>query len=397
MKKLSYFHTLAACSLAYVSQAIAATFLPLLFVQFQSEFGLTLEMLSLLITATFFIQIIVDGICPFIISKLGYRKTMIMASVFSAVGFSGLAWLPNVLPNAYLGIILSTVIFAIGAGIDEVLVSPIVEACPTKNKAKSMGIVHSSFSAGCVAVVIISTVFFKLFSIENWRILALLWSVIPFFNIAYFCFVPIRTLEEEKGKGKVSDMFKNPLFWLLGIIMVCAGASELSMSQWASAFAETGLGVSKTVGDLLGPCAFAVLMLGARLLYSNFAVRIGLIRIMAGCCVLCIISYLMASLSENPVVALLGCCLCGISIAPLWPGTFSLAGKYIPNASTAMFAAFALLGDLGCSAGPSAVGIIAQNNGNNISKGLLFSIIFPIILIICLIFVHFITKKKAHR
>lgn len=293
-KKLSYNHTLTACSLSYVSQAIAATFLPLLFIRFQNEFGFSLKSLTGLITITFFTEIIIDAASPLFIKSLGYRRSMILANILSAAGLAGLSFLPDAFESKYIGCVICVILYAIGGGFDEVLVSPIVEACPTNNKSGAMGVVHSAFSIGCASVVLLSTLFFNTAGIDKWRVLAILWACVPLFNAFYFCFVPIRTLEEEKGRGKFSDMLKNPLFWLLGITMVCAGASELAMSQWASAFAEAGLKVSKTTGDLLGPCAFAVLMGLSRIIYAKISAKNDITKIMSAGCVLCIASYFVA-------------------------------------------------------------------------------------------------------
>lgn len=397
IKKLSFAHTQLACSLSYVSQAIAATFLPLLFIRFQKEFGFSLKSLTGLITITFLTEIIIDAASPFFIKVLGYRRSMILANAFSAAGFAGLSFMADAFDKPYAGIAACVVLYAVGSGFDEVLVSPIVEACPTQNKAGAMGFVHSAFSIGCASVVLLSTLFFNTAGIENWRALALLWAVIPLLNSVFFCFVPIRTLEEEKGRGKFSDMLKNPLFWLLGTAMVCSGASELSMSQWASAFAEAGLKVSKTTGDLLGPCAFAVLMGASRIIYAKISDKYDISKILTAGSVLCIASYLAASLSHNSFIALLGCCVCGMAVAPMWPGTFSLAAKHIPNASTAMFAAFALLGDLGCTVGPTLVGIVSGAGNNDISKGLLRSAVFPALMLGCLAFIRRYANRRGSK
>lgn len=391
--KLTFKHTQLACYIAYISQAVTTTFLPLLFVRLTNEFGFSLTQLTVLITITFFSEIFIDALCPLFIKKIGYRSGMIIANICSVAGTAGLAFLPFLLHNPYIGFIICSVLYAIGGGFDEVLISPIVEACPTKNKAGAMGLLHSFYCWGCAAIVLLSTLFFRVAGIENWRILACLWALIPFINTFLFSVVPIRTIEEEKGSGKFSDMLKNPLFWLMGVVMICAGASELSMSQWASAFAETGLGVSKTLGDLLGPCAFAVLMGTSRVIYSRIDDKTDITKILIIGSVVCIIGYLLASLSGNAVISLIGCAVCGIAVAPMWPGAFSIAAKHIPNASTAMFAAFALAGDLGCTAGPSIVGFISGAD-SDIAKGLLFSVLFPVIMIVCLIFVRLLSKKK---
>ncbi len=387
--KLTFKHTQLACYLAYISQAITTTFLPLLFVRLGTEFGFSLTKLTVLITITFFTEIFIDAFCPVFIKKIGYRNGMIFANICAVIGTAGLA----VFQNPYIGFILCDIFYAVGGGFDEVLVSPIVEACPTKNKARAMALLHSFYCWGCAAIVLFSTIFFRFAGMDNWRLLAVLWAIIPLFNIFLFMFVPIRTLEEEKGSGKFSDMLKNPLFWLMLIIMICAGASELSMSQWASAFAETGLQVSKTIGDLLGPCAFAILMGLSRVIYSRIDDKTDITKILIVGAIVCIGAYLLAALSGNAIVSLIGCALCGIAVAPMWPGAFSIASKEIPKASTTMFASFALAGDLGCTVGPSIVGFVSGSN-DNIAKGLLSSVIFPAAMIICLLFVRIINKKK---
>lgn len=391
--KLTFKQTQLACYLAYISQAITTTFLPLLFVRLGVEFGFSLAKLTVLITITFFTEIFIDAACPLFINKIGYRNGMVIANICAVLGTAGLAVFPFIFKDPYVGFILCDILYAVGGGFVEVLVSPIVEACPTKNKARAMGLLHSFYCWGCALIVLLSTVFFRFAGIENWRILAVLWAAIPFFNAFLFMFVPIRTIEEEKGSGKFIDMLKNPLFWLMIIVMICAGASELAMSQWASAFAETGLKVSKTVGDLLGPCAFAILMGISRVIYSRIDDKTDITKILITGSVVCIAGYLLASLSGNAVISLIGCAVCGIAVAPMWPGAFSIASKHIPNASTAMFAAFALAGDLGCTAGPSIVGFVSGSN-DNIAKGLLCSIVFPAAMIICLLFIRFINKKK---
>ncbi len=391
--KLTFKHTQLACYLAYISQAITTTFLPLLFVRLGTEFGFSLTKLTVLITITFFTEIFIDAFCPVFIKKIGYRNGMIFANICAVIGTAGLAVFPFIFKNPYIGFVLCDIFYAVGGGFDEVLVSPIVEACPTKNKARAMALLHSFYCWGCAAIVLFSTIFFRFAGMDNWRLLAVLWAIIPLFNIFLFRFVPIRTLEEEKGSGKFSDMLKNPLFWLMLIIMICAGASELSMSQWASAFAETGLQVSKTIGDLLGPCAFAVLMGLSRVIYSRIDDKTDITKILIVGAIVCIGAYLLAALSGNAIVSLIGCALCGIAVAPMWPGAFSIASKEIPKASTTMFASFALAGDLGCTVGPSIVGFVSGSN-DNIAKGLLSSVIFPAAMIICLLFVRIINKKK---
>lgn len=395
-KRLGYGHTLAACCLAYVTQSVASTFLPLLFVRFGTEFGLSISRLTALVTVTFFTQIFVDAVAPVIVRKTGYRALTVASCIFSLCGFGGLSFMADIIPGAFWGIFICTVLYAIGAGLVEVLITPIVDSCPTTKKAGSMAFVHSSFSAGCVIVVLVSTLFFSVFGIENWRFLALLFAAVPLAAAVGFILVPIRTPEEVRERGSVKDMFKTPLFWIFGIVMVCAGASELSMSQWASAFAEAGLGVSKTMGDLLGPCAFAFLMFVGRIIYGRVSDRVDIVKVMIACSVLCVAAYLTASFAKQPVVALLGCCVCGFAVGPMWPGTFSLCSKYMPNISSVVFAAYALFGDLGCTGGPTVVGLISGDS-SNISKGLAIAIVFPILLMVCLVAVKIISFKSKNK
>lgn len=395
--KLSYKHTQLACYLAYISQAITTTFLPLLFIRLRNEFGFSLQKLTGLIVTIFISEILIDALCPKFINKIGYRASMVFANICSAVGTAGYAVFPFLTKDPYAGFVICAVINAVGSGFDEVLVSPIVEACPTKKKARAMALLHSFYCWGCAGVVLLSTLYFHFAGVENWRLLAALWALLPLGNAALFCFVPIRTLEEEKGKSRFADMLKNPVFWLTCVVMICAGASELAMSQWASAFAEAGLGISKTLGDLLGPCAFAVLMGSSRVIFSRINDKTDISKILTFCAVLCIGAYILSALSPNPIAALFGCGLCGFAVAPMWPGTFSMAAKDIPNASTAMFAAFALAGDLGCTAGPSTVGFIAGAGENDISRGLIYSVIFPAIMIASLAAIRIVKRKSTLR
>ena len=381
--KTNYKHTFFASYAGYFVQAIINNFLPLLFLTFQNNFDFSYDKISLLIVINFGVQLCVDFVSAYFIDKIGYRKSVIAAHVFACAGLAGLSVLPFIM-EPYLGIILSIVIYATGSGLIEVIISPLVEACPGDSKAGAMSLLHSFYCWGQMCVVLFSTLFFNTAGIGNWRLLSLLWACVPLINGIYFCLVPIpEVLSENKGIG-MKNLFKNKLFYLLAIIMLCSGASELAMSQWASAFAESGLRVSKTVGDLLGPCLFAVLMGSARVIYSRFSERIPLTKIMTASAVLCIISYLVAGLSPWPVISLIACAVCGLSVGVMWPGTFSLAAEKIPMGGTAMFAILALFGDSGCAGGPAFVGRMTTIFGDNLGKGLLFGVIFPAVMIACI-------------
>ena len=384
----NYNHTLYACYTGYITQAIVNNFAPLLFLTFQSAFGLSLDKVALLVTINFGVQLTVDYLSARFVDRIGYRPCIVAAHVLSALGLIGLALFPAILPSAYVGLVIAVVLYAIGGGLIEVLISPIVEACPTERKEAAMSLLHSFYCWGHVFVVLVSTAFFATAGIGNWRVLACCWAIVPAANAIYFTKVPINSLTDESEGMSIGQLARKGMFWLLLLLMVCAGASEQAMSQWASAFAEAGLGVSKTMGDMLGPCMFAITMGLARVIYSRVADRLPLTPAMTICGALCILSYLMAGLSANPIMGLAGCALCGFSVGIMWPGAFSTGVKALPAGGTALFALMALAGDLGCSTGPTLVGLVSGAAGDDLRMGFLAALVFPVLLIIAMQLTH---------
>ncbi len=379
---MTYNHTIRSCFTGYIVQAVVNNFVPLLFLTFRSELGLSLSQVTSLITVNFSVQLLTDLAAAKYIDKIGYRAGMVLAHFLAAAGFICLAFLPYILPSAYAGILISVVMYAIGGGLLEVLVSPVVEACPTDHKEKTMSMLHSFYCWGQMGVVFISTVFFKTYGIENWRIMALIWACIPLVNGIIFTRVPIAPLlSEDEETIPVYGLLKSRIFWILLMLMLCAGACELAVSQWSSAFAEQGLGVSKAVGDIAGPMFFAVLMGLARLLYGKFGDRINLVKFMTFSICLCIAAYLVTALSPIPAISLMGCGICGFSVGILWPGVFSLGAASLKSGGTGMFALLALAGDLGCNAGPTLVGFVSDIFGGELSIGILSAVIFPVMFI----------------
>ena len=394
--KFDYKKTTYACFIAYAVQAIVNSFVPLLFITFQKNYNLPLEQITILITVNFAIQLLVDMLSAGFIDKIGYRASAVSAHVFAATGFILLSFLPDLLPNPFTGILISVFVYAIGGGLLEVLISPIIEACPTDNKEAAMSLLHSFYCWGCTGVVLLSTIFFSIFTIGNWRILTLLWAVIPAGNALFFTKVPIYSLHEEGENGMtIAELFKEKVFWILIVMMVCSGASEQGVSQWASAFAEKGLGITKTVGDLVGPMSFSIMMGLSRLIYGKYGHRINLDRFMKMSCVLCIAAYLCISLVPVPVIELIGCGICGFSVGIMWPGTFSKASAALRRGGTALFAMLALAGDLGCSGGPTLVGFVSSTTDGNLRVGIFAGLIFPIMLIGGIILVGNMIKKRA--
>ncbi len=382
MIKTNYKHTIYACYLGYITQAVINNFAPLLFLIFHDTFGIELSKITLIITVNFLVQLIVDFLAAYFVDKVGYRKCIVAAHIFSAAGIGAMAIAPF-LTQPFTGLLLSTLIYAIGGGLIEVLVSPIVEACPTDNKASLMSLLHSFYCWGTLAVAALSTLFLHIFGNNCWRVLALLWAAIPLFNALYFTAVPIAPLIKDGTGMSTSELFKSRIFWLFAVLMLCAGASEQAMSQWASAFAEKGLGISKTAGDLAGICVFSLLMGAARVFYSKISEKVDLVPFLKGSSLLCITAYLVTSLASTPMLSLVGCALCGLSVGIMWPGIFSIASAKCPTGGTAMFALLALAGDLGCSAGPTVTGFISGAAGDNLKAGLGVAVVFPVLLLIC--------------
>ena len=378
-----YQRTVYACFVGYIVQAIVNNFVPLLFLTFHASFGIPLIQITFLVTLNFGVQLLVDLASVAFVDRIGYRMSLMIAHGCSALGLVLLALLPDVLPDPYVGILISVVLYAIGGGLLEVLVSPVMESCPTPNKEAAMSLLHSFYCWGHVGVVLISTAFFTLFGIAHWRIMACLWSIVPFVNLILFSRVPIAPLIKEGEKGMtLVELLKNKLFWILLLLMICAGACEQAVSQWASTFAEQGLGVSKTLGDLAGPMLFAILMGTSRAIYGKLGDRLPLEKCIFGCALLCLGSYLVISLCPIPAISLIACGICGFSVGIFWPGTFSMASAALPTGGTALFALLALGGDVGCSGGPTYVGAISSALGGDLKKGILLAIVFPILLLI---------------
>lgn len=392
MTALNYQKTKIACYLGFITQAISANFAPLLFLKFHHDYQISLGNIAWISTCFFFTQLLIDLFCAKFVDRIGYRVCVVASEVCSAAGLIGLAFLPEIFPNPLAGILCSVILYAMGSGLIEVLCSPIIEACPFDNKEATMSLLHSFYCWGAVGTILISTIFFLIFGIESWKWLAVLWALIPVVNIYNFATCPIEYLVDEENGMKVTELFRKPLFWIAICLMICSGASELAMAQWASAYAEAALGLSKTIGDLAGPCMFAVAMGISRVIFGKYGERIDLMKFMASSGILCVICYFLTALSSNPILGLIGCIVCGFSVGIMWPGTISISSKEFPMGGTAMFALLAMAGDLGGSIEPGIVGRVTQSAGNNIQVGMGVGLIFPFILLIMLFILY--TKKK---
>lgn len=393
--KTGYKKTMYACFAGYIVQAIVNNFLPLLFVTFAGAYSIPLSKITFLITINFMIQLCIDLASTVLIDKIGYRTSAILSHVFAALGLVMLTVLPDLLPDPYIGMIAAVAVNAVGGGLLEVVISPIIEACPTDNKERTMSLLHSFYCWGHVGVVLISTAFFALFGTENWKVMALLWAIVPAVNLVVFATAPIYSLDGgDQPSERVGGLFRNRLFWIFMLMMVCAGASEQAVEQWASAFAERGLGVSKAVGDLAGPMAFAFLMGLSRLIAGKYSERIDTTSYMKYSAVLCIISYICIVFVPSPVVGLLGCAVCGFSVGMLWPGTYSMASAGL-HGGTPMFALLALAGDVGCAFGPTLAGLASSAAGDDLRRGILAAIVFPVLMLVGILLTGKHKKARA--
>lgn len=390
----NYNKTLIACYLGFVTQAITANFAPLLFLTFKDIYRVSLEQIALIPFTFYLTQLFVDLAATRYADKIGYRTCVTISQVISALGLVLMVILPELLPSPFLGILISVVLYAIGSGLIEVLVSPVVEACPFKNKDGMMSLLHSFYCWGAVGVILGSTLFFALFGVEKWKLLALFWAAIPLANTFNFLTCPIERLPESHEGNTTQKLLRLPLFWLLILLMVCAGASEATMAQWSSAFTESALGVSKAIGDLAGPCLFAAFMGLSRLLYGKMSTRLNLVKTMLLSGLLCSVCYFVASLSPLPVIGLAGCALCGLAVGIMWPGSLSISAQKCPLGGTALFAFLALAGDLGATLSPTMVGYISELAGGNLKTGLLVASAFPILLVLTLLLIK---GAKANR
>lgn len=407
---LTYKHTRYACYAGYITQAIINNLAPLLFIIFQTQYGLNFEMVGRLILINFGTQILADLIAVKFADKFGYRASAVLAHIFCAVGLVLLGTLPQICPSPYIGLVIAVVTYALGGGLLEVLVSPIVDSLPGEKKASDMSLLHSFYCWGQMGVVLISTLILTALGTDIWMWLPIGWAILPFANLFFFIKVPMVPPVPEEKLMTVGELCKNRMFLLALVVMMCAGASELTMSQWSSLFAETGLGVSKTLGDLLGPCLFAALMGTGRLLYGLYGHKLNLQNGLLFCGCLCMLCYFTTVFAPHPLLSLIGCAVCGFSVSLMWPGAFSDTAARFPMGGTAMFGMMAVFGDLGASLGPWMSGVVSdlsQNTGFlqnlqattgeelsqlGLKAGLLAGVIFPLVLVVS---IGYLKKKRV--
>lgn len=395
----SYSGTKAACYIGLVTQAIVNSMPPLLYAIFETQLNISLAQLSILIMLNFTIQLLIDALCTKFIDKAGFRTSAVICHICAVIGIAGFGVFPLMMP-VYPALIVAAAFSAVGGGFLEVIVNPIIESVPGDNKAASMSLLHSFFCWGCAGVILGTTLLLNSESGENWNLIPVIWAAVPLFNLWLFTNVPLAESGEEHSVKGAGSLFRNPVFWLFLVLMLCSGAAEQAMSQWASLFAETGLRVSKTLGDILGPFAFAILMGISRVLFSKCRSE-NLQKTMLICGICCFLSYFTVVFAPEPLISLLGCALCGFFVGPMWPGSMSISAARFPLGGTFMFALLALWGDLGCAAGPAVAGFVSdgvisstvQNTGDSanitelgLKSGILAASVFSLVLIFALVF-----------
>lgn len=389
--KINYTPTKISAYVGYFVQAIVNNFLPILFVAFQDIYGIGYEKLGRLIVFNFITQMVTDILSPKIISLLGYRKTAVMCQLIAALGLTLAAVLPNVLPNAYIGIVLAVIVYAFASGLMEVIISPMIEMLPTSNKSGNMSLLHSFYCWGQAITTVGTTLLLSAFGYRGWTYIPLIWAIVPFINAFSFIRVPIVEPQPERKSDSFRVLFSDRRFRVFMLIMLCAGASEIAMAEWASVFAQNALGVSQIAGDLAGPCAFSLFMGLGRLLYAAFSEKISYrstVIVLGLCCAVC---YYIAAFASIPIFALAACALCGFTVSILWPGTISAGAVAFPRGDAVMFSVFAMCGDIGCCIGPWLLGVVAEHFTLNI--GFAVSSFFPLLMVALAIF--FIKEQRS--
>ena len=389
----NYGKTKTACYLGFVTQAIVANFVPLLFIAFNREYNVPIASLALIPAVFYIVQLVTDFLCAKF-RNINYRRSIILSEITSALGLAGLAFLPQLFADPMVGILLCVAVYAVGSGLIEVLCSPIIEACPFPNKEGMMSLLHSFYCWGAVGVILGSTLFFRFFGLDNWRVLACVWALVPLYNIFNFATCPIEPIVQDVESMSMGQLLRDRKFWVFLILMVAAGASESTMAQWTSAFAEASLGVDKSVGDLAGPCGFAFCMGLGRWWYGKKGQTLDLTSYMTGAGVLCAVAYLVASLAPVPVVSLAACMVSGLAVGIMWPGSISVTSARMPRGGTALFALLALAGDAGGTFGPSLVGLCTGSHDGDIQRGILAATVFPVILVASLLVIR---SRRAAR
>lgn len=412
--KENYAKTRFSCYVGYIVQAVIANLPPLLFVIYREEFGVSNEQLGRLVLMFFVAQIIVDLLSGIFAEKLGVRACILTADLCAAAGLGLLGVLPRVMTGApYPALCICAVLYAIGAGFIEVIISPIIEALPSGRKSASMSILHSFYCWGQMGAVLLSTVFLRVAGRQVWYLLPLLWALVPAFNFVMFLRAPLVPIPSDETGASLKSLFSAPMLVVCFIVMVCSGASELSMAQWASLFAEKALGVPKMIGDLAGPCLFALLMGLTRAFGSRLSEKYDFTRLLSVSAALCVGCYALTVFSPLPVFSLLGCAMTGLSIALMWPTTLSLAASRFPGGGTRMFAMLAVFGDIGCALGPWLTGFVSDRvrasgalfsafpalsaEELGLKAGLFAAMLFPVLMLFCLAAMRRMKKPAAEN
>ncbi len=400
----NYQKTWRCCYWGAALQALAINLAPLFFVTLQKHYAISFEQIGRLVLITFLVQLTVDFLSVYTVNRWGYRLSLVLAHAFTSAGLLLFGILPRCMTDAYVGMVIAVFIYSIGAGLLEVLISPMANSLPSDRKAEALTFVHSFYPIGQVLTIVFTTVALRLLGEQYWWLIFMVWAVFPLLNLLRGLRVPLpKTLTENKKGGTLRELLKNPLYWLMLVLMMAAGASEMAMAQWASTFAEKGLNIDKVWGDLLGPLLFAVFMGLGRFCYGRSRGGISLQKLLCTCAALALLCYGTAAFVPMPQIALLGCAVCGLAVSLMWPVTLSFCAQHFPQGDVSMFSIMALAGDLGCALGPWVTGAVSDavqyrfmvDAATGLRSGLAVTMVFPLILFVALLF--FKTPKTENQ
>ena len=386
--KVSYKSTVIACYTGYFSQAIVVNLVPIIFIPLRERFGFSYSQLGLLILINFVTQILIDISLSKAADKYGLRIFAVVSHFLCVAGFLLFAFTPYFFAGQeFLGYMVSSVVFSAGGGLLEILLNPIIDAIPAKQKDRAMILLHSFYAWGQAAVVIITTLL--LFFGVNLTVIILLWAAIPFVNGFIFSKVPIAEKENKENIIKIRQLIKNPIFIIAFIAILFGSASEATMAQWASSFMQKGLGLPKITGDILGICGFAVMLGTGRALYGFYAKKVRLNKILIYSSFAAVICYFVVAVSPFDFLSIAACAVSGLCVSLMWPGTLVIASERLPLAGASMFALLSAGGDIGAAAAPFATGntidfFISRlgNEQSGLRLGILLSGLFPLAALI---------------
>lgn len=406
----SYQLTTISCFVGIFCQAVSSNITAILFIPLMTLYGLSYVHLGLLVGINFTTQVLVDIIASRLVDRYGFRVFVLPSDILAVIGLVLFGLTPVLFDNILTGLVFSTIIFSASCGLQEVMLSPIVNAIPHNDKGPAMALMHSFYAWGQVATIIITTLFLFFFGIENWQVIVFLWALVPLVNFFMFLAAPFPGVIHENQRMTMRDLILKP-FYLVALLAIMGGAAtELVMNQWSSTFSEKVLELPKVTGDILGMCGFAVFLGLGRVLYGRYGSKINMNNVLVGSAAAAVVCYIAVAISPLPAISLAACAVCGLAASLLWPGTLVITAEKYPLAGAWIFAILAAAGDIGAASGPFAAGVITDLTRQMpsilqfaaslqllpdqfaIRIAILLSAIFPLFTLAC----HWFLKQRQH-